>query len=119
MIRKLINDEAGFLISAELVLVFTLIFCGVVVGMAVVRDSLVQELGDVAEAIGALNQSYEYNSVQAVDAVPCGQHASCSGSGFEDQKDDCDCDPIIFIHVIPKLDPNNTAGAGQAAEGGN
>jgi hypothetical protein len=57
MIRNLLNDEAGFLVSAELVLVFTLVFCGVAVGMAVVRDSLVQELGDVSEAIGALNQS--------------------------------------------------------------
>lgn len=118
MFRKLMNDEAGFLVSAELVLVFTLCFCGVAVGMAVVRDALVQELGDVAESIGALNQSYSYRSVDAVDAVSCGSHADCSGSGFEDQKDDCDCDPINFIHITPKNDPNNTAGAGAAAEGG-
>jgi hypothetical protein len=117
MIKLLIRDEAGFLVSAELVLVFTLMFCGVAVGMAVVRDSLVQELGDVAEAIGALNQSYGYNSIDAPDAVTCGSHAHCSGSGFADQKDDCDCEGINFIHVNPKVDPNNEAGAGLAAEG--
>ena len=55
--NKLLNDENGFLVSAELVLIFTLVFCGVSVGISVVRDSIVQELGDVAEAIGALNQS--------------------------------------------------------------
>lgn len=117
MLRNLLNDEAGFLVSAELVLVFTLVFCGVAVGMAVVRDSLVQELGDVSEAIGALNQSYGYNAIDAPDAVTCGSHGSCSGSGFADQKDDCDCEGINFIHVNPKDDPNNAAGAGLAAEG--
>ena len=41
MLRTLLLDETGFLISAELILIFTLMFCGVAVGMAVVRDSLV------------------------------------------------------------------------------
>jgi len=116
MFQKLMNDEAGFLVSAELVLVFTLVFCGVAVGMAVVRDALVQELGDVSEAIGAVNQSYGYRSISAPDAVG-GTHGTCSGSGFFDQKDDCDCDGIDFIIVNPKNDPNNTAGPGQAGEG--
>ena len=57
MLRNLLNDENGFLISAELVLIFTLVFCAVAVGVSVVRDSLVLELGDFAEAIGALDQS--------------------------------------------------------------
>jgi len=117
MFRQLISDESGFLVSAELVLVFTLVFCGVAVGMAVVRDALVQELGDVSEAIGAVNQSYGYRGIDAHDAVTCGSHGTCSGSGFFDQKDDCDCDGIDFIIVNPKNDPNNTAGPGQAGEG--
>ena len=117
MLHRLMKDEAGFLVSAELVLIFTLVFCGVAVGMAVVRDSLVQELGDVSEAIGALNQSYGYRSIQAPDSVG-GDHGTCSGSGFEDQKDDCDCDGINFVNVNPKNDPNNTAGAGLQGEGG-
>jgi hypothetical protein len=114
MIKTLICDEAGFLISAELVLIFTLMFCGVAVGMAVIRDSLVQELGDVAEAIGALNQSYSFNTISAPDAAAaCGLHASCSGSGFADQKDDCDCEGIEFEHIKPKSDPNNKKKKGQ------
>jgi hypothetical protein len=118
MLRKLLNDEAGFIISAELVLIFTLMFCGVAVGMTTVRDSLVQELGDVAEAIGALNQSYSFNSISAPDTGgTCGQHAACSGSGFQDQADDCDCEGIDFAHIIPKVDPNDSGGNG-SADGG-
>jgi hypothetical protein len=36
--RKLFNDEAGFVVSAELALIVTLIFTAVVVGVAVARD---------------------------------------------------------------------------------
>ena len=112
--NKLLNDENGFLVSAELVLIFTLVFCGVSVGISVVRDSIVQELGDVAEAIGALNQSYAFNSISAPNGA-AGSHASCSGSGFADQTDDCDCEGIDFSSVTPKDDPNNaaTSGAGE------
>lgn len=117
MLRTLLNDDRGFLISAELMLIITLMFCMAAVGWAVVRDSLVQELGDVAEAIGAVNQSYNYRGIVAPDCASCGEHASCAGSGFNDQKDDCDCDPIEFLDVNGKDDPNNTAGAGQAPEG--
>jgi hypothetical protein len=118
MIKTLIRDEAGFLISAELVLIFTLMFCGVAVGMGVIRDSLVQELGDVAEAIGALNQSYAFNTLEAPgSAASSGLHVHCSGSGFADQKDDRDCEGIEFEPILPKDDPNNTAAPGLAAEG--
>ena len=86
--------------------------------MTTVRDSLVQELGDVAEAIGALNQSYSFNSIAAPDATAGNTtpHAACGGSGFADQKDDCDCDGINFAAITPKDDPNNTATSG-AGEG--
>jgi len=108
MLRKLINDEAGFIVSAELVLIFTLVFCGVAVGMAVVRDSLVQELGDVGEAIGALDQSYNYRSVRAPleGGGDTNNHGSCSGSGFNDEEDECDCKGIVLGSVCGKDDPS-------------
>jgi len=105
MFRRLMNDETGFIVSAELVLVFTLAFCGVAVGMSVVRDALVQELGDVAEAIGALNQSYQWRTVGEISGPPSSPDslfAHCRGSGFFDQKDDCDCDAIEFAAITPK-----------------
>ena len=116
MLRNLLNDEAGFLVSAELVLIFTLVFCAVAVGVSVVRDSLVQELGDVAEAVGALNQSYSFRSISSASNTGgvAGTHASCSGSGFSDENDDCDCSGITFATVTAKADPstlNNPEGS--------
>jgi len=107
MLRNFLNDEAGFLVSAELVLIFTLVFCAVAVGVSVVRDSLVQELGDVAEAIGALDQSYNYRSITAeLEAGGGANHASCAGSGFNDEEDDCDCKGITLGVVGGKDDPS-------------
>jgi hypothetical protein len=105
MLRNLLNDEAGFLVSAELVLIFTLVFCAVAVGVSVVRDSLVQELGDVAEAVGALNQSYNFRGIDA-SLEGAGSHATCSGSGFNDEADDCDCKGIALVSVCGKDDPS-------------
>ena len=112
MLRNLLNDEAGFLVSAELVLIFTLVFCAVAVGVSTVRDSLVQELGDVAEAIGALDQSYNYRSVTAgLEAGGGANHASCSGSGFNDEEDDCDCKGITLGSIGGKDDPSTLGNA--------
>ncbi len=105
MIRNLLNDEAGFLVSAELVLIFTLVFCAVAVGVGVVKDSLAQELGDVAEAIGALNQSYAVRGLEA-PLEAAGNHATCAGSGFSDEADDCDCKGITLAAPTVKADPS-------------
>lgn len=104
--RKLFNDEAGFIVSAELVLIITICFCGVAVGMVMVRDALVQELGDVSEAIGALNQTYNYRSIEADETTGSLEHATCTGSGFNDEIDDCDCKGVSFPTVCGKADPS-------------
>lgn len=110
MLRNLINDESGFLVSAELVLVFTLVFCAVAVGIGVVKDSLAQELGDVSNAIGALDQSFNFGSLSApADGV---NHATCGGSGFNDAGDECDCQAITIVQVDGKDDPSTLTGAG-------
>ena len=105
--RKLFNDENGFVLSAELAIIATLVFCGVIVGLAMVRDSLVQELGDVSEAIGALNQSYNYRSIQADNTTGDSVHGTCTGSGFLDDIDDCDCKGVSFPTVCGKDDPSD------------
>jgi hypothetical protein len=58
MLHRLWNDEAGFVISAELVLVATILVIGLIVGMTSLRNQIVQELVDVGQAIGSLSQSY-------------------------------------------------------------
>jgi hypothetical protein len=81
--KSLWMDEGGAVVSAELIIILTILVCGAVVGFTTLRDALVTELGDVASAIGALNQTYSFGGV-------AGHHAVCSGSSFQDAPDDCD-----------------------------
>jgi len=69
LLRQLWNDERGFVSSTELILISTIAVIGLIVGLAVYRDSIVQELGDAGAAVGQLNQSYSL-SVAANNADP-------------------------------------------------
>lgn len=83
MLRKLWLDEGGGLISAELVLVATLLICAVAVGVSAVRVALVSELADLGAAIGAIDQSYSVGGLT-------GHNAACAGQQFVDLLDNCD-----------------------------
>ena len=101
--RKLLNDEAGFIVSSELVLVLTIGVLAMVVGLTAVRDAVTSELNDVSNAIGAMSQSYNYSGL-AKSKHGRGVHASTSGSGFNDHGDNCDCNSITSIDVAGKND---------------
>ncbi|MEX0726990.1 MAG: hypothetical protein WD065_12010 [Planctomycetaceae bacterium] len=103
MLRKLWNDEAGFIVSAELVLVATILVIGMIVGLSEVQHAVVQELNDVGDAIGELNQTYGYTGFHARKSGAGGAIKSFTvGSRFNDFGDDCDnnqcdlaCDPAV------------------------
>ena len=80
---NLLNDECGFVVSAELILVATIAVLGLIVGLAEVRQAVSAELEDVAAAIGSLNQSFCHTGMQ----TPKGHS---SGSHFQDHADFCD-----------------------------
>jgi hypothetical protein len=83
MLMKLWNDEVGAIVSAEIVLVATILVIGMIVGLKSVRDAVVTELADVAQAIANIDQSYSYSAVTG--------HAAFSGGGsFTDLQDFCD-----------------------------
>ena len=82
MIKQFWNDEAGFVISAELVLIATILVIGMIVGLVSIRDQVIQELGDVAAAIAQVNQSYSFSGVTGHSAVS-------AGSVFTDRADFC------------------------------
>ena len=88
MLNQLWNDEAGFIISAELVLVATILVIGCIVGLSEVQHAVVSELNDVGDAIGSLNQSYTFSGFHKCDGYST--HANTSGSAFKDEMDDCD-----------------------------
>lgn len=79
---RLWQDDAGFVVSTELVLVATILVIGSIVGQATLRDAVIAELADTAEAINDINQSYSFTSVT-------GHSSSISGAIFTDVGDFC------------------------------
>ncbi len=90
MLKNLFNDEAGFVVSAELVLISTLLVLGLIVGLSEVQHAVVQELNDVGDAIGSVNQSYMYSGFSAQKTGGRGIKSFSRGSAFSDVGDDCD-----------------------------
>jgi len=82
-LQRLWHDQRGFVISTELVLIAVLLVIGLIAGLTTLRDQVVQELGDLAAAIGAINQSYSFSGVT-------GHSSSTAGSFFLDLIDFCD-----------------------------
>ena len=56
--NNLLNDEAGFIVSAELVLVATITVLSMIVGLSEVALNVNNELEDVGSAMQCLQQSY-------------------------------------------------------------
>ena len=83
MLKNLLNDENGFVVSAELILVSTITVLGLVVGLAEIRQAVAKELEDVASAIGSVNQGFCYSGMRT-----CKAHVN--GSNFYDDGDFCD-----------------------------
>jgi len=81
--KKQQKKQAGFIVSAELVLIATILVIGLIVGMTAIRDALTAEMGDVAEAIGTLDQSYFFDGIQ-----DNGTRSWIAGSSFDDEIDD-------------------------------
>lgn len=62
LFAQLLRDDRGFVVSAELILVATVVVLGLIAGLATLRNQLVQELGDTAIATSQLNQGYSYST---------------------------------------------------------
>jgi hypothetical protein len=77
LMHKLWIDDQGALIATEWVFIATILVIGLVVGLKSVQKAIVNELVDVANAIGALSQSYSYGGTSGC----CG---STNGSVFTD-----------------------------------
>lgn len=80
---KIWNDDAGFVVSIELILIATIAVIGLITGYSAMRDGVVSELSDVAGAVQDLNQTYTFNGVR-------GHSGATDGSSFADALDFCD-----------------------------
>ena len=117
LIKRLWNDEAGFVVSAELILVATIAVLGLIVGLASVRDAVTSELSDVAGALQDVNQSYSYFTI-------VGHSAAVAGSDYTDLTDFCDgiedttdSDDNCIEHTGGPVNENSSAPIGSLAPG--
>ena len=110
MLTRLFQDDRGFIVSAELVLIATLLVIGLVVGLSEIQHALVAELNDVGDAIGNLNQSYRFSGFSKAKGM--GSAAYSRGSRFADTADECDNDQCMIdcdrpVYEAPKGMGNN------------
>lgn len=87
LFTQLLNDETGFIVSAELILIATIAVLSLVVGLSEIANAINEELEDVAAAFGSINQSFKFKGLH-------GHKGKWMGSMFEDHMDACDseCD---------------------------
>lgn len=104
LIKRLWNDEAGFVVSAELILISTIAVLGLIVALDTVRNAVTSELSDVAGAIQDINQSYGYSTITGHSSV-------VAGSDFADDIDFCDsvdqttsADDNCIVHTGAAMD---------------
>jgi Flp pilus assembly pilin Flp len=89
-LKQLWTEEDGVL-SFEWTLLVTLLTIGIVAGLAAARDAMIDEFGDVAQAMLALDHSMTIDFPLAVE-VHTGPSSSASDSSFTDALAYSDCD---------------------------
>ncbi len=123
--RNFWNNEQGVIISAELVLVMTICVIGMTVGLSEVANAVVQELNDVGDAIGSLNQSFGFTGFHGVNGFGgfgggfggggfggggFGLKSWTAGSAFIDFVDSCDNNQCMIACDFPT--PEAVVGVG-------
>jgi len=105
MLRKLYQDESGAVLSAELVLVLTILVIGIIAGLSEVAVAINTELNDVSNAIGALDQSFFFTGFHATNDKLKG---ATNGSRFTDAHEACDTNTDCDLVCGPPA--NDTCG---------
>ncbi len=77
------QDETGFVISSELIFIMTIVVIGLLTGLVTVRDQVVLELADIADAVSEVDQSFSFAAITA-------SVGSVAGSTFIDAPDFCE-----------------------------
>lgn len=92
-LNQIWKEEDGVL-TFEWVLLVTLLTIGIVSGLAGARDAIIDEMGDVAQAMLALDQSFRIDlPLEAIVHTPTTGSTS-SDSEFEDAATYLDCDRV-------------------------
>src|SRR3954470_2772202 len=60
LMTRLWDDDCGALIATEFVFVATILVLGIITGLVAVRQAVISELTEFANAVMALSQSYSF-----------------------------------------------------------
>lgn len=94
MFKRLWDDECGVILSAELVLIGTILVIGMIVGLVELQCAVVGELSDLGDAIGNLDQNYKISGLTSYKSAGSIK-AATAGSRFSDAPDEGDCNTIV------------------------
>jgi Flp pilus assembly pilin Flp len=111
LLNRVWKEDEGVL-TFEWILLITVLVIGIVGGLSAVRDAMITELGDVAQAMIALDQSYTILApweVETPDCIPDG----ATSSYFQDAQ--ALSEGRKGAQTPPNQGPNN--GCGTVAEG--
>ena len=78
MMLKLWKDDCGALIATEWVFVATILVLGSITGLVAVRQAVISELTEFAQAVMALSQSYSFAGQSNCLASTAGSQATDS-----------------------------------------
>jgi len=84
LFAKLWSDDRGALIATEWVFVATILVLGAITGLVAVRQAILSELTEFANAVLALNQSYSFTGQSNCQSSTAGSAAT----------DSCDSIPL-------------------------
>lgn len=96
MMKSLWNDESGVILSAEIVLIGTILVLGMIVGLVELQCAVIAELSDLSSALGNFDQSFQISGFASTKGA--GQFkARTYGAAYSDVGDTCDCDQNMSI----------------------
>ncbi|HTN74981.1 MAG TPA: hypothetical protein VL096_07030 [Pirellulaceae bacterium] len=90
------KEEDGVL-TFEWVLLITLLTIGIVSGLTAARDAIIDELGDVAQAMMALDQSFSIDYPLEIKIHDDEISGGSSDSSFDDTIEYVDCNRVLLI----------------------
>jgi len=95
LFKNLWKDDAGAILAAEYLFIATILVIGIIVGLASVRDAVVSELAELANAYLALSQGYTIS----------GQSGCCSATDGSQAIDTPALvpDPVCVPPAIPSV----------------
>ena len=105
LFAKLWQDDAGVILSAEIVLVATILVTGMIVGLVELQCAVVGELSDLGDAIGNFDQGFVTPGITSFKTG--GIKAQTRGAQYGDTADDCDCNVILVCDAGAGLGEKN------------